>query len=77
MSCIISIISELHWKVMAERLYSLKWGNHENSLAQAFKSLKSDGGFCDVTIACENRILETHKLVLATSSSVFNSILRC
>ena len=57
-------------------MYSLKWGNHEKSLAQAFKRLKSDGGFCDASIACEDRILETHKLILATSSSVFSNILR-
>jgi len=57
-------------------MYSLKWGNHQKSLAPAFKSLRINGDFCDVAIACENRIFETHKLVFATSSSVFNNILR-
>ena len=30
---------------MAEDKFFLKWGNHEKNLAEAFKSLKSDGGF--------------------------------
>ena len=69
------MLSELHCKDMAEDKFFLKWGNHEKNLAEAFKSLKSDGGFFDVSIACEDRILETHKLILAASSSVFGQIL--
>ena len=38
--------------------------------------MKVKSYFCDVAIACEDRIFETHKLVLATSSSIFINILR-
>lgn len=60
---------------MAEDKFFLKWGNHEKNIAEALKSLNSDGAFYDVSIACEGRILETHKLILAASSSVFGQIL--
>jgi len=56
--------------------YHLKWEKHQESLDNAFQALRKDGHFCDVTIACDEKTIDAHKLVLSASSSVFNTILK-
>ena len=40
----------------------------------AFKDLKSAGELLDVTLACEDDILEAHKVILSASSSFFRKV---
>ena len=56
--------------------YHLKWEKHQQNLVSSFHALRRDGRFCDVTIACDGKSIEAHKLVLSASSSVFNTILK-
>jgi len=56
--------------------YHLKWEKHQESLDNTFQALRRDGHFCDVTIACDEKAIEAHKLVLSATSSVFNTILK-
>ena len=59
-----------------EKLY-IRWNDfHENTIA-AFKDLKNDSEFTDVTLACEDgQQIETHKVVLFSSSPFLKNLLK-
>ena len=59
-----------------EKLF-LRWNDfHENTIA-AFKDLKNDSEFTDVTLACEDgQQIETHKVVLFSSSPFLKNLLK-
>ena len=61
---------------MAENVFTLKWEKHLKNLARAFHCHQNEGHFCDVSIACEDKVIEAHKLVLSASSLVLNNILK-
>ena len=55
----------------------LKWNDFQGNLNIAFKNLREDNDFNDVTLACEDGSqVEAHKVVLAASSPVFQKLLR-
>ena len=60
---------------MSEKL-CLKWNDFQENLNSAFGSLREDNAFTDVTLACvDGEQLETHKVILATSSPFFQNLL--
>ena len=60
---------------MSEKL-RLKWNDFQENLSLAFGSLREDTDFTDVTLACvDGEQLETHKVILATSSPFFQNLL--
>ena len=55
----------------------LNWKNFQNNISTAFRELRSDTDFTDVTLACEDgQILSAHKVILASSSPFFMNILK-
>ena len=56
--------------------YRLNWDKHEINITMAFNSLRKDEHFSDVTLACENRQFQAHKVVLSAGSSFFEQILK-
>ncbi|XP_069673667.1 uncharacterized protein [Periplaneta americana] len=58
-----------------QREYCLTWKFHQNNQQTMFSKLLQKESFCDVTIACEEKILRAHKLVLSACSSYFEMIL--
>ena len=61
---------------MAENVFTLKWEKHLENLARAFHCHRDEGHFCDVSIACEDKVIEAHTLVLSAPSLVLNNILK-
>ena len=62
---------------MDDNCYNLSRNDFERSSSHAFKLLKLDTDFLDVTLACEDgKQLKAHKVVLSSFSSVFQSILK-
>ena len=56
--------------------YSLVWNEFTNNTVETFKDLLQDSNFTDVTLVCEDgKQLDTHKVVLASSSSFFRKLL--
>ena len=54
----------------------LKWKDFQTNINLSLKDLRSENNFADVTLVCEdNQLIETHKIILAASSSFFKSIL--
>ena len=61
---------------MSEKL-CLQWYDFKDNVNSAFKKLREDKEFTDVTLACEyGQQLEAHKVILASSSPFFENILR-
>ena len=60
---------------MSEEL-CLQWNDFRENVDSAFKSLRHDKEFTDVTLACEDgHQMEAHKVILAASSPFFEKIL--
>ena len=61
---------------MAEK-FCLQWNDFQNTVTSAFKSLRKEKDFADVTLACEDgRQVEAHKVILAASSPFFQNLLK-
>lgn len=46
--------------------YSLKWKFHQKNQQTMFERLLQNESFCDVTIACEEKVLRAHKVCCCT-----------
>ena len=61
----------------SEEKLCLKWNDFQENLTSAFQGLRNDQDFADVTLACEDGTqIETHKMILASSSPFFMEILK-
>jgi len=60
---------------MSEENYLLRWNDFERNLSEGFKSFKVSNNFCDVTLACEDKQVQAHKVILSASSNFFKNIL--
>ena len=54
----------------------MNWDKHQINISLDFSSLRKDKHFNDVTLACENRQFQAHKVVLSASSTFFEQILK-
>jgi len=60
-----------------EEKLCLKWNDFQENINSAFKTLREDMEFADVTLACEDgHQVEAHKVILASSSPFFLNLLR-
>ena len=60
---------------MEEKL-SVQWADFEKNISASFGELRTDNDFADVTLACEDRDFEVHKLILSASSPFFKALLK-
>merc|ERR1712086_118784 len=56
--------------------FCLRWNDFENNISGAFRELREDKDFFDVTLACDDEQLQAHKVILSACSPFFKSILR-
>jgi len=54
----------------------LRWNDFESNISGAFKELREDKDFFDVTLACDDDQLQAHKVILSACSPFFRTILR-
>ena len=55
----------------------LNWKNFQQNISSAFRELRSDNDFSDVTLACEDGFqVSAHKVILGSSSPFFMNILK-
>ena len=56
--------------------FDLKWNDFQTTISQYFKQLRDEKEFFDVTLVSEdNKLFQTHKIVLTACSSFFKPIL--
>ena len=60
---------------MEEKL-SVQWADFQNNISTSFGELRRGNDFADVTLACEDRDFEVHKLILSASSPFFKALLQ-
>ena len=57
--------------------FCLKWQHFQKNLSTSFGSLRDNGDFTDVTLACvDGQQVEAHKVILAACSPFFQNMLR-
>jgi len=56
--------------------YCLRWNDFDKNISSAFKGIREEQDFFDVTLVCEDEQLQAHKLILASSSLFFKNVLR-
>jgi len=61
---------------MVSEKFCLSWNDYESSLSLAFRDLREEKEFFDVTLACEDEQIEAHKVILSSCSLFFGSILK-
>jgi len=61
---------------MASEKFCLRWNDFESNISVAFRELRDDKDFFDVTLACDEEQIQAHKVILSACSPFFRSILR-
>jgi len=57
--------------------FCLKWNDFESNISSAFRDLREEKDFFDVTLACDDDSqIEAHKTILSACSPFFRSVLR-
>ena len=56
--------------------FCLRWNDFETNVSQAFRELREEKDFFDVTLACEDEQVSAHKVILSACSPLFRGILR-
>jgi len=56
--------------------FCLRWNDFENNISGAFRELREDKDFFDVTLACDDDQLQAHKVILSACSPFFRGVLR-
>jgi len=56
--------------------FCLRWNEFERNISGAFRELREDKDFFDVTLACDDDQIQAHKVILSACSPFFRTILR-
>jgi len=56
--------------------FCLRWNDFEANISGAFRELREDKDFFDVTLACDDEQLQAHKVILSACSPFFRTVLR-
>jgi len=56
--------------------FCLRWNDFETNISHSFKELRDDKDFFDVTLACDGKQLEAHKVILSACSPFFRTVLK-
>ena len=58
-------------------MFCLKWNDYETNISLAFRELREEKDFFDVTLVCDDdNQIQAHKVILSACSPFFRNILR-
>ena len=60
----------------SEEKFCLRRNEFEANISTAFKELKGDTDFFDMTLACDDNQIKAHKVILSARSPFFKSVLK-
>ena len=62
---------------MASEKFCLRWNDFETNISSAFREIRDDKEFFDVTLASEDDSqIQAHKVIIAACSPFFRQVLR-
>jgi hypothetical protein len=61
---------------MATDKFCLRWNDFESNISSAFRELRDDKDFFDVTLACDDEQIQAHKVIISACSPFFHNVLR-
>ena len=62
---------------MASEKFCLRWNDFESNVSSAFREIREEKDFFDVTLACDDdNQIQAHKVIIAACSPFFRNILR-
>jgi len=56
--------------------FCLRWNDFESNISTAFRELREEKDFFDVTLACDDSQIQAHKVILSACSPFFRNVLR-
>ena len=56
--------------------FCLRWNDFESNISTAFRELRDDKDFFDVTLVCDEDQIQAHKVILSACSPFFRSVLK-
>merc|ERR1712133_283687 len=56
--------------------FCLRWNDFESNISVAFRELREEKDFFDVTLVCEDEQIQAHKVILSACSPFFRNVLR-
>jgi len=56
--------------------FCLQWSEFEASISDGFRELREKKDFFDVTLACEDKQVQAHRVIISACSPFFNNVLR-
>jgi len=56
--------------------FCLRWNDFETNISTAFRELREEKDFFDVTLACDDSQIQAHKVILSACSPFFRNVLR-
>jgi len=56
--------------------FCLRWNDFETNISAAFRELREEKDFFDVTLACDDSQVQAHKVILSACSPFFRNVLR-
>ena len=62
--------------IMADEKLCLKWNDFQDQAQASFHELRNDIDFTDVTLACEDKSIKAHKVILSACSPFFKKLLK-
>jgi len=63
-------------KMGSSEKFCLRWNDFETNISVAFRELREDKDFFDVTLACDDDQIQAHKVILSACSPFFRTILK-
>ena len=66
---------ELLLEMVSSEHFCIQWNGFESHISTAFRDLRGDKSFFDVTLAFDDGQLQAHKVILSACSSFFSSVL--
>jgi len=61
---------------MSAEKFCLRWNDFETNISVAFKEIREEKDFFDVTLACDDSQIQAHKVILSACSPFFRNVLR-
>ena len=55
--------------------FCLRWSDFESNISSAFRELRKDKDFFDVTLACDDEQIQAHKVIISACSPFFRAVL--